>query len=98
LVEFANLLQTRLESLVILQLPLYLGDLFAPQTDVSEPTSGISNRQHRDRMPLSALTLEAPLAVTDDPLQQRAAQNVGQVGEVANQLHLFTSTPFHAYT
>ena len=49
-------------------------------------------------MPLSSFTLEASLTVTDDPVQKRAAQDVGQVGKVADHLRPFTSVLFHAYT
>jgi hypothetical protein len=97
LVEFANLFQACLESLVIFQLPLYLRDLFATQTDVSDPPSGIRHGQYRHRMPLPSFTLGAPLTVTDDPLQQRTAQDVGQVGEVAQQLPALRRNVFHVY-
>jgi hypothetical protein len=76
LIEVTDLLQTCLESLEILELPSHLGNLFAAQTDVANPSSGIRNRQHRHRMPLTSFTLRASLTVTDDPLQERSAQDV----------------------
>jgi len=97
LVEFANLFQACLESLVIFQLPLHLRNLFAAQTDVPDPSSGIRHGQYRYGMPLPPFTLGAPLTVTDDPLQQRTPQDVGQVREVAKQLPPLRCHMFHLY-
>jgi hypothetical protein len=74
LVEFADLLQSRLESPVVAQRTAYLGNLFGTQADMPNPPSGISHRKHRYWMSFSSFTLWAPLTVANYPLQQQAAK------------------------
>jgi len=48
-------------------------------------------------MSFPAFTFWAPLAMPDHALQQRAAQNVAQVGKVTQQSSLICAPVFHAY-
>jgi len=49
-------------------------------------------------MPFPSLTFWAPLTVTNDSLQQRAAQDVTHVGEVTQELCPSAGiSVFHAY-
>src|SRR5262245_18682554 len=98
LIEFRDLFKARFESVEIFHLPSNGGDLFGAQTDVADLSSRISDRQHRHRMPLASCTLRAALAMADDPLQERTAQDVPAVGEVAHELVPLRGGEFQVYT
>src|SRR6266700_6709012 len=68
LVEFADLLQSCLESLVVIQLTAHQRNLFGTQADMPNPPSGIRHCQHRYRMSFPSFTFWAPLAMPNHPL------------------------------
>jgi hypothetical protein len=57
LIEFADLLDRRFESLIIRQTTLYLRHLFFAETDLAGARSGIADGEDRNRVPFAAVAL-----------------------------------------
>ena len=83
--ETANSLQGRLQLLIVPQPRAYLGGLFSAKTDLAGPPTRVANGKDPDRVPLAATTLGITLATADHARQQRATQDLAQVGKVAEK-------------
>ena len=77
---------------------LHIGDLVLTEADLARAFAGITDREDRDGVTFAAVAPGAAGAVTDDALEQGAAQDVAGVGEArgkaiafADRLRLFHS-------
>jgi hypothetical protein len=81
LVEFADLIERRLQCVIVLQALLHMGGLLLAQTDLMHTAAGITNGENGDRMPTTAIAALATLAVTDGAVEQGAAQDIAGCGK-----------------
>jgi hypothetical protein len=85
LVQFADFFDGCFEPLIILQGSLHLSNLLSAQTDVADAAAGITDSENRDRVSLTALALGAALTMSDDPFEQRAAQDIARLGKASDE-------------
>ena len=81
LIELADLLNRGLQFLIIRQTTLHLRDLFLTEADLASASAGIADCEDGNGVTFAAVALGTAGAVTDDAFEQRAAENVGGVGE-----------------
>jgi hypothetical protein len=81
LIELADLLNRRLQFLIIRQTTFHLRNLFFTEADLARALAGIADREDSNGVTFTAVALRAAGAMTDDAFEQGAAENVGSVGE-----------------
>src|SRR6185369_12774727 len=83
LIELADVLQGRLELLIVRQPRADQGHLLGPQAELAGAAPGVAHGQDPHRVAVARRALRAPAAMANDAFQQGAAHNLVQVGEVA---------------
>ena len=81
MVNLADLLNGRFQLLVVGQTTLYMSDLILTETDLADACAGIADGENRYGMSFAAIALGTARAVTDDALEQGAAEDVLGAGE-----------------
>jgi hypothetical protein len=69
LVKLTDLLNSRLELLIIRQTTLYMSNLLFAEADLASASTGIADGEHRYGMPFTTLALGAARAMTNDSLE-----------------------------
>jgi hypothetical protein len=86
MIELTNLLDRLLQFLIVAQPTANLGNPFATDADLARASASITDRNYRDRMALTTLAFRTATLVTDNPLQQRAAQELPGDRQLVHQL------------
>jgi len=60
---------------------LYVGDLIFAETDLADARAGVTDGENGHRMPFTTLAFGTAGAVTDDTLEEGAAEDVPGAGE-----------------
>jgi hypothetical protein len=69
LVKLTDLLNSRLELLIVGQTTLHMSNLVFAETDLASASTGIGDRENRYGMPFTTVALGAARAMTNDPLE-----------------------------
>ena len=81
LVKLTDLLNSRLELLIVGQTTLHMSNLLFAETDLASASTGMGDGENRYGMSFAAIALGTARAVTDDALEQGAAEDVPGAGE-----------------
>ena len=69
LVKLTDLLNSRLELLIVGQTTLHMSNLLFAETDLASASTGIGDGENRYRMPFATVALGAARAMTNYPLE-----------------------------
>ena len=87
MIDLADRLDGFLELLIVGQPAAYLGHLRAAQTDLPRAPARIADGEHRQPMAVAAGASRTAAAMSEDPLDERAAQELtGDVQSVEQHL------------
>jgi len=67
-----------------------MGDLFLPETDLADTRAGVADGENRHGMSFTTVTFGAVGAVPDNPLEERAANDVSGIGKRRGEAIAFT--------
>jgi len=62
-----------------------MSDLFLAETDLARASAGIADGEHHDRMSFATVALGAAFGVTDDSLEEGAAEDVRGAGKTRDE-------------
>ena len=80
LVEFADLFQCSLKSVIVLQTLFHMRGLLFAQTDLVHASARIANGENRNGMPATPIaSLAAARAMTDIAIKQRPAEDIARI-------------------
>jgi hypothetical protein len=85
-IELANRFQLGPQLSIISQPPLDLPLLFGVNRELARPPSGIAHGQDPDPVAFSPAALQATPAMEDPAIQQRTPQDLGRIGQLAEDL------------
>ena len=74
------------DLLVTLQGLAHLGDLFRAQTQLASFSAGVAHVEDPEGMPFTTRALGTTAGVMDGALEQRAAQDLAQIGDASHEL------------
>ena len=86
MIELANRFQLGPQSSVIPYPPLDLPLVLGGNRELARPSSGIAHREDPDPVAFSPAALQATPAMEDPAIQQRTSQDLGQIGQFAEEL------------
>jgi hypothetical protein len=89
LIELADLLNRRLQFLIIRETTPHLRDLLFTKADLARALAGIADRQDRNGVTFATVALGTAGAVADDAFEQGAAENVAGIGEMRGKAVAF---------
>jgi hypothetical protein len=89
-IHLTDLLDGRFQLLVAGQTTLDMSDLILTETDLADTRAGITNGQNRHGMSFTTVTFGAVGAVPDNPLEERAANDVSGIGKRRGEAIAFT--------
>ena len=75
--------------MIIRQTTLDLRHLFLTETDLAGARAGIADSEDGNRVPFTTVALGATRAMANDAFEQRAAEDVGGVGEARGKAVAF---------
>jgi hypothetical protein len=94
LIDLADLLNRRFELLIFGQTALHISNLFFAETNLTNAPAGITDSENRNGMSFPTITLGAAGAVTDDPLEERAANDISGIREGCRKAITFSKNGF----
>ena len=85
-IELADRLDRLLQFLVIVEPATNLGNAFAAQAELANPSASLAHGEHMHLVPFTARALGAATLMSNHPLKQRAAQQLTRDWQLVDKL------------